>query len=213
MKGFVAKAIRISTATLIGVVSSLVAMLFAENPWILVFVAFLGPICLYLLLRLMKKYRIYLGKPFSMCATAVVVRDDQVLLVHNPRHKKWLFPGTHFSPPSQPQKIILKTIKRETGYEAVFDNWHNPTKTWDRWATQIEEPWLVLLENQFAGEGHDIHYDFFYLCRLREGGDTDGGELSHRWQKVEDLASIDTYPDVIILAKLAVKAVGRKRKH
>lgn len=197
----------------VGTIGSLVAAAFQQAPLCVLLCGLVTMLGFWVALRLAERFPRLFGKSCSLCATAIVFKDNEVLLVYHPRHKKWLLPGAHLASNQHPHQIAITAVEREAGYTAFFHQWHEPQLEIDRWVTQVPQPWFVLLEKQFAREGHEYHYDLFYIFIVDDSRPPGGGEHDNKWVSVGDLAanSVETYPDIINLVTRAFDFIQREQ--
>ncbi len=158
-----------------------------------------------------ERYPKLFGIRGSMATTALIFRDATILLVYHPRQKKWLPPGCHCKGSQKPHEIILLAIEKETGYKAEFHKVHTKTTRTDRFMVEVPQPFYVQEETQLSGEGHEYHYDMFYVCTVHDEEPKSGGRLAHKWTSLGELTTIVqegwTYPDVERVALRAYTVV------
>ena len=188
-------------AVLVGAAGSLVAAVFQQAPLEVLFCGFMAMLISLVVMYFAMRFPRFFGRNCTLCATSIVFKGNEVLLVYHPRHKKWLLPGAHLESNQHPHQAAIEAVKREAGYAVAFHEWHDLQINLDRLVVRVPQPWSVLLEKQFPGEGHEYHYDLFYICVADEDCSANGGQHDHKWVSVSELVASDfnTYPDIVNL--------------
>ena len=128
-------------------------------------------------------------------ATAYVIDNQKVLLIHHKKLRKWLPPGGHLDPNELPSVAAVREVFEETGFEVELLPQEN---VWiERWnASSFPRPYMCLLEEIPEHNGHPAHQhvDFIYLARLTGGNHNTNHQEIHdmRWfslHEIENLAS------------------------
>lgn len=135
-------------------------------------------------------------------ATAYVIDNQSVLLIHHKKMNKWLPPGGHMDPNEIPHEAALRETFEETGLHVELipqENIHIDCYN----AKSFPRPWMCLLEEipTYGAEPAHQHIDFIYLAKPAKGEITHNGEETHgiRWFTLEDLQQLQ--PDVDIYAE------------
>jgi 8-oxo-dGTP pyrophosphatase MutT (NUDIX family) len=149
------------------------------------------------------------GLPKHFVATALMVRDDRILLTHHKKIGLWLPPGGHIETREDPVTALRREIREETGLEIeILSDSVDPGAS-DEIVQVLPLPHHIQVE-RIADGPHD-HIDLVYLCRVRPG-QAQGNEesLGLRWFSREDLASTDIVENVRYFARQAIDEVTRR---
>lgn len=98
--------------------------------------------------------------------TCYLIEENRVLLLHHPKHKKWLPPGGHLLENELPTEGVMREVVEETGLqiELLSDD-----QIWiEEWnAKSILRPYLCLVEKipSFADQDAHEHIDLIYIGR------------------------------------------------
>lgn len=155
------------------------------------------------------------SKTRSYAATSVVLNSDsnRFLLEYNSRQEKWLHPGSHVRGIERVHESAKASAHRETGYSVEFHPCHCESQYYDAHCQVVARPYLVQIEKQLANEGHVEHYDFVYILVADEAELLySPGTHPTRWFSMDELKEMGrtdhTYPDVVNMAEVALKAVA-----
>ena len=103
------------------------------------------------------------GRPIEYVATAVIVDNGKILLVHHKKLNMWLPPGGHIEKGELPSECVIREVKEETGFDIEIVN-----RSMERLSATIPQPvpnWMQLENIQ----GTHWHFDFIFLCRIKGG--------------------------------------------
>jgi len=128
----------------LGSLSSLIAYWLTENFLVTSTVTVIVLVVSCLIIWIYERFPKYLGIGGSFAATALVFDKEKTLLVFHPRQKQWVPPGVHFKGKHRPHVVVLKAVKRETGYDAKLHTWHSQTKQIDRYSVEVPQPFYIL---------------------------------------------------------------------
>ncbi|ABL87733.1 NUDIX hydrolase [Pyrobaculum islandicum DSM 4184] len=134
-------------------------------------------------------------------ASGVLIRDDRVLMVKHRRLGVYLYPGGHVEEGETPIETLVREFEEETGLVVEPIGYVHGIK--DDNVVERPLPFVILEEVvQYPEEVH-IHFDLIYL--VREVG---GVLRSGMWIDISDIDSIETYPNVRNVIKLATRAIN-----
>lgn len=108
--------------------------------------------------------------PNHFTASAVVIEEDHILLVHHRRIGAWLPPGGHLETGELPHEAAMRETFEETGVEVQVLT-HQVPFSLDTDAFFLHHPLCV--HGVYAVEdGQEVyHIDLAYLCQVRSSGD------------------------------------------
>ena len=102
-----------------------------------------------------------------LTASALVIKESQVLLIHHNGLKRWLQPGGHLDHNEEPEAGARRELLEETGLgslqeiELIHSPYSSQTKTLPFDVDTHDIP-----ANPAKNEGEHRHHDFQYLYRL-----------------------------------------------
>ena len=140
-------------------------------------------------------------------ATAYVVHEDKVLLVHHKRVGQCIAVGGHVEDNETPCETVKREVKEETGLEIAFDQSH---------LTAPDNPKMVYLPKPNHIQLEDIdeehqHVDLMYFVKADK---TEVENLEDhkglKWFTAQDLEEEDLWPDVKFWAKKAIEEVNQR---
>jgi 8-oxo-dGTP diphosphatase len=132
-------------------------------------------------------------------ASAVILRDDHVLLIWKPAVGWWLQPGGHVEPDEDPVQAMRREIREEVGLEV--DILGRPPFEHPAVGT-VAPPFTIMVEDVTDRTvGPHQHIDMIYVCRPRPGATVDdgaeyAGAQQARWVPIDDVADLDTAPEL-----------------
>lgn len=146
--------------------------------------------------------------PKHFVATALMVRDDHILLIHHKKIGLWLPPGGHIETREDPVAALRREIREETGVEIEILSDSVDPRASDEAVQVLPLPHHIQIEHM--ADGHD-HIDLVYLCRVRPGEAQRVEEsLGLRWFSREDLASNDIVENVRYFGQQAIDEVAKR---
>lgn len=155
----------------------------------------------------------------SYAATGIVFNKDykKILLAYHDKQLRWIPPGSHVDGVFAFHEIVLKSVKRETGYSVKFHESHDYERYSDNNCCILPCPFSVQEEIQIEGEGHERHYDFLYILVVTDDKEpVKPGTHKVRWVDLEELRHFvrcnNTYPDVLQSMEDALKFINQKEK-
>lgn len=104
-------------------------------------------------------------------ASAVIIKEEKVLLVYHKKLNVWLYPGGHIEENESPDETVVREVMEETGLTVEIIGEKDETLA-DASAdvSVLHHPYAMLCELV----GDHYHSDMVYLCRIK--GDT---QLKH----------------------------------
>jgi 8-oxo-dGTP pyrophosphatase MutT (NUDIX family) len=145
-------------------------------------------------------------------ASAVVLHEGHVLLVHHPRLNAWVPPGGHIEPGELPDEAAVREVLEETGVLVdVVSNAVTNVGSCD--AFVLKQPLCLHQVKAFERDEHVYHIDIVYLCRPVQAGAINGAEdmpqvipgdgiLQAKWVRLDQLDSMELAPNVIEVVQL-----------
>ncbi len=108
--------------------------------------------------------------PNHFTASALVIEEGHILLVHHRRIGAWLPPGGHIEPGELPHEAAMRETFEETGVEVQVLTQPVPFSL-DTDAFFLHQPLCV--HGVFAVEDGEslYHIDMAYLCQVQSAGD------------------------------------------
>ena len=147
--------------------------------------------------------------PKHFVATALMVRDDRILLTHHKKIGLWLPPGGHIETREDPVAALRREIREETSLEIEILSDSADPRASDEVVQVLPLPHHIQVERMADGP-HD-HIDLVYLCRVRPGEAQRNEEsLGLRWFSREGLASTDIVENVRYFALKAIEEVAKR---
>jgi 8-oxo-dGTP diphosphatase len=134
-------------------------------------------------------------------ASAVILHEDQVLLVHHRKLGLWLYPGGHIEPNEDPAQAVRREVHEEVGLDIEIlaeQRFAHPA------VGTVEAPYTILVEDVDDPEiGPHQHIDHVYVCLPTT---TDAGRRveydgKYRWVPVTAVGQLDTPPELPALVQ------------
>lgn len=136
--------------------------------------------------------------PKHFTASAIVRRDDMVLLLWHTKLGMWLYPGGHVEENETPDDAILREVKEETGLLVEFDD--VPDTVYASPSVHVLHTPAIIFDEQIgAGEAMHRHIDLVYLCHPISGTAVTLAEKeaeSYGWFSKDDIAELNTPPNL-----------------
>ena len=123
-------------------------------------------------------------KQLRPIARAVIIHDDQIMLVRNRNANFWYPPGGgwEFEGESLPE-CAKREVKEETNYDVTIDRM--------LWLSEFREKDMVYLESFWLGtlnsNSHEAHHQ-------HSDSDPNGAVAEVRWFSEEELADLTVFP-------------------
>jgi 8-oxo-dGTP diphosphatase len=135
-------------------------------------------------------------------ASAVILADDQILLVHHRKLGLWLYPGGHVEPDEDPAQAVRREVREEVGLHVEIlteQHFAHPA------VATVEAPYTILVEDVDDPEiGPHQHIDLIYICRpttTTGAGQSIEYDGKYRWVPIATLAALDTPPELPALVE------------
>lgn len=157
--------------------------------------------------------------PQHFTASAVVIHNDHVLLVHHRRISAWLPPGGHIDDFEMPHEAAVREVFEETGVKVEVVSEALPV-TGDADAFFLKQP-LCLHGVRAQEGGQDVyHLDIVYLCKPVTTGNQSAASSfgtgsvlpaivpcrevkEARWVRLSDLGALPLARNVVEALELA----------
>ncbi len=96
-------------------------------------------------------------------ASALIIKDEKVLLVKHKKLGVWLYPGGHIEDNETPDETVIREALEETGLivEIIGEKDKNLADT-DADVSVLYNPYVILCELV----GDHYHNDIIYLCKI-----------------------------------------------
>lgn len=117
--------------------------------------------------------------PAHITASAIVLREQSILVVRHEALGKWLQPGGHIEKHEHPIQAALREVNEETGYASAVHAWH------------CKHPFPVDIDvheipaNGAKQEPSHLHVDFRYLIDI--GVRTRSPEMDCEYRSVDTI--------------------------
>lgn len=130
---------------------------------------------------------------YDFTASAYIVFENKILLVHHKRLNTWLQPGGHIELDEDPEEALWREIEEEVGLkksDLVILNQPERPKALDHRkgsSKRLPLPFDLNVHNYSANPGHK-HIDFCYLMRAKQNTVRISDESSDiRWFSLKDI--------------------------
>lgn len=128
----------------------------------------------------------------ALAVSAIIFHETrnppEILFCYSEKQKKFILPGGHFykmlektnekvpawyvDPNARPSTFLLEEkLKDKYEIKASLDTDFHAQSAYFHMAN-IETPFLLLAERPSVGEGHEWHYDFYYMCKKESPKDS-----------------------------------------
>lgn len=146
------------------------------------------------------------GADRDFTASAFVVADDRVLLVHHRKLGQWVQPGGHIDDRETPDQAARREVLEETGYRVSIQP-SAPSSRAPGQTINLPRPFRV---NLHKVRPDHWHVDFVYLATVGERAGQppdDGPPLECRWVSRTDLDHLHPIDDQT--RRMATAAIDR----
>ncbi len=130
-------------------------------------------------------------------ASALIIKDDKVLLVHHKKMGVWLYPGGHVEGTETPDEALIREVKEETNLDVeILGERDENLADLNNNVSVLYNPYVVLCELV----GDHYHNDMVYRCKILSDSSC---ELQHaegeshgiKFFGIKDLDSISLFPN------------------
>ncbi|MGZ3633250.1 MAG: NUDIX hydrolase [Parachlamydiaceae bacterium] len=146
----------------------------------------------------------------QLTASAYIIGEQQVLLIHHRKLQKWLPPGGHVEANEIPSEAVKREVLEETGLQIqiISDEYVEI----DRWnAKSLPRPYLCLLEEipAFGEQEAHQHIDFIYLARPIGGVETLNTHETNglRWFTLAEIEALAGDVEIFTETQLAIRSI------
>ncbi|PIR47964.1 DNA mismatch repair protein MutT [Candidatus Uhrbacteria bacterium CG10_big_fil_rev_8_21_14_0_10_50_16] len=142
-------------------------------------------------------------------ASAFIVHEDKILLVHHKKLNKWLQIGGHIELDENPDQALLREIQEECGLEVEVLAELCPCEK-DAQTTPLLRPHFINIH--WVSDTHR-HCDLGYVCRAITTDPVLEEEGAHAigWFTEDEIKNLDTVPNLIQLAGQALEIAAKAR--
>jgi 8-oxo-dGTP pyrophosphatase MutT (NUDIX family) len=96
-------------------------------------------------------------------ASALIIDDSKVLLLHHKKLGVWLYPGGHIEINETPDQTVVREVKEETGLDIkVLGDMDKNLADDNADVSVLHQPYAILCELV----GDHYHNDLIYLCKV-----------------------------------------------
>ena len=97
-------------------------------------------------------------------ASAIIISEGKVLLVHHRKLGVWLYPGGHVENYETPNQAVIREVREETGLDVeIIGKRDESLADHENNVSVLHIPYAILCE--LIEEDH-YHNDMIYLCRI-----------------------------------------------
>ncbi|MCY0876324.1 MAG: NUDIX hydrolase [Firmicutes bacterium] len=153
-------------------------------------------------------YRGNEGVTRDFVATALVVHEQRVVLLHHRKLGRWLPPGGHIDAPELPDAAAIREVREESGLDVELLADYEPAG----FDHALARPAGIQLED--IEPGHQ-HIDLIYFARPVGSTELSGNDesLDIRWFTIEEMRATGVSDEVIAWSQKAIAAVGTHNAH
>ena len=129
-------------------------------------------------------------------ASALIIDNGKVLLLHHKKLGVWLYPGGHIEKNETPDQTVIREVKEETGLDVeIIGEKDNNLADIDTDVSVLFNPYVILCELV----GSHYHNDIVYLCKIyggnREIKQNEGESKDIRFFSIDELNNIKLFPN------------------
>jgi len=113
-------------------------------------------------------------------ASALIIDNGKVLLLHHIKLGVWLYPGGHIEKNETPDQTVIREVKEETGLDVeITGEKDDNLADVDTDISVLYKPYVILCELV----GNHYHNDIIYLCKISG----DNREIKQREDESKDI--------------------------
>lgn len=135
-----------------------------------------------------------------VCASSIVIREGEVLLLWHEKLGIWLYPGGHMDENEIPYQTALRETKEETGMKITIINTDAGELMKSDEASELQRPFKILLEDVPYKAEHHTHFDMVYLAKpasVAEEKNVGKGEAKKlEWFAEPEIDDLNTFNNV-----------------
>ena len=129
-------------------------------------------------------------------ASALVINNGKVLLLHHKKLGVWLYPGGHIEKNETPDQTVIREVKEETGLDVeIVGGKDDNLADINTDVSVLYNPYVTLCELV----GSHYHNDIVYLCKIsgnnREIRHSEGESKDIKFFSIDELDSIKLFPN------------------
>jgi len=129
-------------------------------------------------------------------ASALIIDNGKVLLLHHKKLGVWLYPGGHIEKDETPDQTVIREVKEETGLDVeIIGGKDNNLADINTDISVLHNPYAILCELV----GNHYHNDIVYLCRIsgdnREIKYNEDESKDVRFFNIDELDDIKLFPN------------------
>lgn len=139
-------------------------------------------------------------------ASALIIDNGQVLLLHHKKLDVWLYPGGHVEKNETPEQTVLREVREETGLKVeIVGEKDKKLADIGTDVSVLHNPYAILCELV----GNHYHNDIVYLCKI--SGNTNVIKYNKdesndiKFFGINDLESIKLFPNFRRLLEKVLK--------
>jgi 8-oxo-dGTP pyrophosphatase MutT (NUDIX family) len=139
-------------------------------------------------------------------ASALIIDNGKVLLLHHKKLGVWLYPGGHIEKNETPDQTVVREVKEETGLNIeIIGEKDNNLADINADVSVLYNPYIILCELV----GNHYHNDIVYLCKIsgknREIKQNEGESKDIRFFTMDELNDINLFPNFRRLLEKVLK--------
>jgi 8-oxo-dGTP diphosphatase len=146
-------------------------------------------------------------KSLHFVASALVVADEDVLLIFHRKLGRWLAPGGHIAKNETPNECAIREVAEETGIHAkLLDIDLRRHDYADAGVLLLPRPFAVQLEEIDSTRRH-VNFVYGAVCDERTIRPDPREVVDARWMSPDDLADAQIPPNVRALGREILRVV------
>ena len=127
--------------------------------------------------------------PKHWTASALVLRNNKVLLVNHRKMGVWLYPGGHIEDTETPDQAVIREVEEETGLKVkILGSMDESLSDGEAGVQALYHPYEILCEF-IDGDNKHCHLDLIYLCEII--GQISESDIIHNARESSGIAFFD----------------------